>query len=313
MATYELIAQDVNGDPFLSGGNIVIVNNSFTSLVFLESDNTIDDPLAGEFVSLDGGVTWLTYTYLGTGNVRGTSLQSGAFIRIDMGDGTFQTVAIDLNADGDGLPNLSNGNTQLRVANLGQQPATWPVPPCFVAGTRIRVPDGEVPVETLKPGDLVETQDRGPQVLRWVGIRSVDARGDFAPVRFAKGALGNDRVLWVSPQHRMVIGGWQAELLFGEDEILVAATHLVGLPGIRRQPMPRIAYVHLLFDRHEIVFAEGAPSESFHPGSRLLDDDPALCAEISALFPAIASPRKRSMLRAARRVISKREARVLAA
>lgn len=38
--------------------------------------------------------------------------------------------------------------------------------PCFVLGTRIATPDGEVPVEDLVPGNLVLTADHGPQPLR---------------------------------------------------------------------------------------------------------------------------------------------------
>ncbi|WP_347311830.1 Hint domain-containing protein [Defluviimonas sp. SAOS-178_SWC] len=313
MATYELTAQKVNGDPFLSGGNIVIVNNSFTSLVFLEVDNTIDDPLAGEFVSLDGGLTWLSYDYLGSGAVRGDPTQSGAFLRIDMGNGTFQTVAIDLNADGDGVPDLSNGNTQLTVAGLNTTaPQPWPVPPCFVAGTLIAVPGGERPAEEIAPGDLVETLDHGPQVVRWAGRRRVSGFGRVAPIRIAAGVLGNDRTLLVSPQHRMLVRGGQAELLFGEPEVLVAAKHLVGVPGIAEVPVAQVEYVHLMFDRHEIVFAEGAPSESFHPGSALMERDRALLDEILSIFPEFAALVE-ARVPAARRILSEWEARALAA
>lgn len=313
MATYELTAQDVNGDPFISGGNIVIVNNSFTSLIFMEVDNTIDDPLAGERVSLDGGQTWLSYVYLGSGAVRGDPTQSGAFIRIDLGNGTFKTVAIDLNADGDGLPDLSNGNTQITVSRLNTTtPQSWPVPPCFVAGTLIATPDGQRRAEEIAPGDLVETLDNGPQAVRWVGRRRVSGFGRFAPIRIASGALGNDRPLLVSPQHRMLVRGGHAELLFGEPEVLVAAKHLVGAPGIVEVPVAQVEYVHLMFDRHEIVFAEGAASESFHPGSVLTDRDQALLDEIVSIFPEFAILAE-ARVDTARRILSGWEARALSA
>jgi hypothetical protein len=185
-------------------------------------------------------------------------------------------------------------------------------PACFTPGTLIRVPGGEVAIETLAPGDLVETLDHGPQVLRWIGRTTVDGSGDFAPVRIAAGALGNGRALRVSPQHRMLIRGWRAELCVGAPEVLVAARHLVGMAGIRVTPAARIDYVHLLFDRHEIIFAEGAPSESFHPASRILDGDRLLYREIVAIFPELAQMRAGSR-RTARPVVTAHEARLLAA
>lgn len=197
------------------------------------------------------------------------------------------------------------GQGSLLVSQLG--------PPCFAPGTFIRVPAGVVAVECLKPGDLVETLDHGPQVLRWVGSRTVDGRGDFAPVAIAAGAFGNTRALLVSPEHRMLASGWSAELHFGEAEVLVAARHLIGLPGIARQPMAQITYIHLLFDRHEIIFAEDAPTESFHPGSRMLENDRALRAEVLAIFPELADNPVANRLRPARRVTGRKEAGLLVA
>lgn len=197
-------------------------------------------------------------------------------------------------------------NTQgpLLISQLG--------PACFTAGTRIRVPGGEVPIETLAPGDLVETLDHGAQPVRWIGRTTVAGAGDRAPVHIAAGALGNGRALKVSPQHRMLVTGWKAEVLFGEAEVLVAARHMLGLPGVRQVPTEQVEYVHLLFERHEIVFSEGAPSESFHPGSAMLDQDRALLVEIAGLFPEILNRRARDVP-CARPVVRGAEARALAA
>ncbi len=158
-------------------------------------------------------------------------------------------------------------------------------PPCFTPGTLIATPAGEVPVETLHAGDLVETMDHGPQMIRWAGHCAVSGLRDFAPVRIAAGVFGNRRQLTVSPNHRMLLTGWKAELLFGEPSILVAAKHLVGMKGVEHAPRKRVEYVHLLFDRHEIIFAEGAPTESFHPGGVLLQQDIEVRQEIAAIFP----------------------------
>ncbi len=195
------------------------------------------------------------------------------------------------------------GQGPLDVADLG--------PPCFVAGTMIDTPDGPRAVEALQVGDLVETMDNGVQPIRWVGCRTVRGRGDFAPIRFAPNAIGNAVELLVSPQHRMLIGGWRAELLFGEDEVLVAAKHLLNSDMIHQMPMPEVAYHHILFDDHEIVFAQGVPSESFHPGGTILDGDAALRAELSALFPALCDVGSGWDRKCARPVLKAREARVL--
>jgi hypothetical protein len=159
--------------------------------------------------------------------------------------------------------------------------------PCFTRGTLIRVAQGEVPVETLRRGDLVATRDNGLQPIRWIGRRQVGGTGKFAPIRFAPGAMGNTRALLVSPQHRMVVRDWRAQLYFGQDEVLVAAHQLAGCDRIHVNPMPMVEYVHVMFDRHEIIFAEGAETESFHAGDTILAKDSALRAEIGALFPQL--------------------------
>lgn len=170
-------------------------------------------------------------------------------------------------------------STQIAVGTLG--------PPCFTPGTMILTPTGEVPVEDLAPGDLVLTRDDGAQPLRWTGRCRVDATGDFAPVRFATGTIGNSRPLLVSPQHRILITGWQAELACGIAEVFVAAKHLVDGHRITRAPQDSIDYIHLMFDRHQIVTSNGAPTESFFPGDVILEGDRALRAELNALFPAL--------------------------
>ena len=143
-----------------------------------------------------------------------------------------------------------------------------PVMTCFVSGTLIKTRSGEVPIETLTAGDLVLTMDHGYQPIRWIGSSKRPATGDIAPIQIRKGALGNDRDLRVSPQHRMLLQGGQAELLFGETAALATAKSLVNDHSIIRVEGGEVEYFHMLFDTHEIIYAEGAPSESFHPGEQ---------------------------------------------
>ncbi len=159
---------------------------------------------------------------------------------------------------------------------------------CFARGTEIDTSTGRVKIEDLAVGDLVMTLDSGPQPVRWIGARTVVAEGDFAPVLIRKGTLGNDRDLLVSPQHRFLLTGPRYELHFGEPEVLATAKSLINDGTITRQEGGEVEYFHLLFDKHEIVFAEGTPAESFYPGPKALTSmEVEVLAEILTLFPEL--------------------------
>jgi hypothetical protein len=181
---------------------------------------------------------------------------------------------------------------------------------CFAAGTRIKTAAGYRRVENLRIGDLIRTLDRGMQPIRWIGRREVAARGNLAPIRIRKNALGNDRDILVSPQHRMLIRGWRAEMLYGEPEVLVAAKHLINDDTILREPAETVTYVHLCFDHHEIIDAEGALTESFLPGAMGRDAIPAAqLDELYAIFPELREDI--GSMPPARRSLKAREARLL--
>ncbi|MGH1576482.1 choice-of-anchor L domain-containing protein [Planktotalea sp.] len=162
---------------------------------------------------------------------------------------------------------------------------------CFVAGTEIATPYGGRAIESLKIGDDVITQDNGIQKIRWIGTTTVPAMDKFAPIKFKKGTfLGSKGDLIVSPQHRMLFKGYEAELLFGTNEVLVPAIHLVDDNSVVRNPMETVTYVHILFEQHEIIFAQGVATESFHPGSYSVDAlAPKAQAELFELFPDLRS------------------------
>lgn len=159
---------------------------------------------------------------------------------------------------------------------------------CFAAGTRIRTPDGPRAVEAIRPGETVWTRSAAAARVRWVGARRVPATGRLAPVVFAPGAFGNARELAVSAQHRMLVAGRRAALLFGAPEVLVPARFLVGLPGVTRREGGFVTWCHLMFDRHEIVEAEGALSESFQPGAAARSALDAFAREeLLSIFPEL--------------------------
>lgn len=191
--------------------------------------------------------------------------------------------------------------------------------PCFAAGVRLMTAKGQRPVEKLSVGDLVETADNGLQPVRWIGTRKLDAidlaaAPNLRPVRIAKGALGAGlprRDLLVSPQHRMLVRSDIAQKMFGPSEVLVAARHLIGLDGVSvADDVTEITYVHVLFDRHEVVFAEGAQSESLFTGAEALEAvGQAARAEILALFPELADG---APVQGARPFLTGRQGRALA-
>ena len=149
---------------------------------------------------------------------------------------------------------------------------------CFTPGTRIATPSGLRTIERLQQGDLVVTRDHGPQPIRWVGQRTLSGQTlardpALQPILIRHGALGQglpECDMVVLCQHRMLVSGPRADLLFGDDEVLVCALHLTCLPGITAITLPEVTYLHMMFDRHEIVQADGAWSESFQPGERTL-------------------------------------------
>ncbi len=160
--------------------------------------------------------------------------------------------------------------------------------PCFTAGTRIRTAEGEVQIEALKVGDLIETRDNGLQPIRWIGQRTVPATGRFAPVVIERGTMGLHDTLVLSPHHRVLVRHHMAELLFGEDEVLVAAKDLVNGCSIHIREGGTVEYFHLLFDEHQIIWSEGLQTESFHPGPVTLSGfDEAVRDELCTLFPEL--------------------------
>jgi len=169
---------------------------------------------------------------------------------------------------------------------------------CFTPGTRIVTPDGARQIEDLRPGDAIQTKDNGPQQVIWTGHRRMTGARLYAmphlrPIRFRSGALGIDRPdedLLVSPQHRMLVKGAAAQSLFHAHEVLVAAEDLLndGTICVDRT-LREVTYVHVLMERHQIVWANGLETESFHPSNTALETvDPAQRAGLLEILPSLA-------------------------
>ena len=168
---------------------------------------------------------------------------------------------------------------------------------CFVSGTLIETLAGPRAVETLVPGDLIWTLDAGYVPLRWISHRDVslaDLMADtrLRPVVFAPGSVGNGlpmRKMALSPLHRVCVGGWKAELHFGQAEVLVPAKVLVNGSSIRvADPVEAVRYVHFLLDGHQIVQSDGVLTESFFPTPQALSGvEHAAQSELLQMFPDI--------------------------
>lgn len=154
--------------------------------------------------------------------------------------------------------------------------------PCFTPGSRVATDRGTYRVEHLRVGDLIKTRDHGLQSIRWIGRKQL-TQVDLAkaphlrPIRIAKGALGKgvpNRDMEVSPQHRMLFEGVQAELLFGEPQVLVRAKHLTHLPGVEVvKTCERVTYIHVMCDAHEVIRVDNAWTESFQPGDMVQNQE----------------------------------------
>ena len=151
---------------------------------------------------------------------------------------------------------------------------------CFTPGTRIATAKGLVRIETLRPGDKILTRDNGEQEILWSASRRMTGARLYAmphlrPIRFKAGALGIDRPdedLIVSPQHRMLLQGAWARSLFNTDEVLVKAEDLQNDTTICvDHTLREVTYTHILLPQHNIIWANGLETESFHPSNTALE------------------------------------------
>ena len=159
----------------------------------------------------------------------------------------------------------------------------------FARGTMITLGDGrQHPIEALSPGDMVLTRDRGRQPVRWVGRATLRAVGAFAPVVIGRGVLGNAGDLVVSQHHRVFL--YQRQRLPGLEtsELLVQAKHLIDGDTVWQREGGFVDYFSLVFDHHEIIYAEGIPVESLMVNEATVTRlPPGLAAEVQARFPGL--------------------------
>lgn len=297
-----LIAADSIQTELVADQDLVTMQDSTTKTV---------DVLAND-INNTGGTLTITH-------INGVAVSAGQTITLPTGqtvklnaDGTF-----DITTDSDfevssftyGVQSTDSSGTVLET-DVGF--VTVETIPCFVAGTMIETPDGPRAVETLEPGDLVVTRDDGPQPLRWIGQRKVPAFDKMAPIMIAENALGEHGALKLSPLHRVLVKNALAELWFGEEEVLVAARDLVNDHSIRPVEGGEVEYVHLLFDRHQVIYSEGLATESFLPGPQTTESFEAeIVEEICTIFPEFDLTTGEGYGPAARPLLKRYEAEVM--
>jgi len=275
--------------------NLLIAGDSVQTAVVAGDDSfvvtqagTVQVNLLANDINTGGGTLTIT-------KINGVDVFAGQTITLPSGleivvnaNGTITVIS-----DYSDLPGTANFSYEVEnaagVTDVGF--VSGQIIPCFVEGARIETARGPVRVEDVRVGDLVLTLDDGFQPVRWHGRRQVAQPGSLAAIRIPAGAFGDHGALAVSPQHRLYLTGWRAELYCGEGEVLVKAMHLVRAGRLRQDgPDTAVSYHHLLFDRHQIIRAEGLWSESYHPGpATLADHDPDTLDELLTLFPELAT------------------------
>lgn len=147
---------------------------------------------------------------------------------------------------------------------------------CFTPGTTILTSDGPRDVASLVEGDFVQTADNGRAEILWLASRRITgarmkAIPSLTPVRLRAGALDKDvpdAGLLVSHDHQIVLRGSRAQTLYNAEEVLVTARDLINDHSIIRDHGQReVTYIHMMLPKHEVVFANGVATESFHPAS----------------------------------------------
>ena len=268
--------------------NLLIAGDSIQTALIAGDDDieVLGDTGTFDLLANDTAVTGSTLTIT---KINGHEVHAGDTITLPSGE------EVTLNADGT-VTVLADGDEETNTftyevtdedGNTDTAFVEMTTIPCLVAGTLVETPGGRVAVEDLQPGDLVMTRDDGAQPVRWCGRTTRRAQGPDAPVVIAAGTLGDHGRAELSQNHRVLMRSPRAELLFGEGEVLVKAKDLVNGASIRlRRDGAPVTYVHVMFDRHQIIRGNGLDSESYHPGRETIGSfDAETRDEILRLMP----------------------------
>ncbi len=333
----DVVAQTADGDFPDDGGTALTAPVTVNGITY-NTGSTVEadwefisvDPLTGYYYRVTG--LYINNQPVGVSLSRAWDATTGQFVAGPAGIYNPGTALTHIDGDTlDGTPNITqfvtdsayaDYNPATGMGNDATLTASNGTVVCFTSGTLIKTRSGEVAVEALSVGDEVLTVDHGYQPIRWIGSRKLDAidlrlKPNLRPIRIRAGALGKGMPrhdLLVSPQHRMLVSSKIAKNMFDEHEVLAAAKQLVLIDGIDvAEDVTEIEYWHFLFEDHEIVWANGALSESLYTGAEALKSvGPQAQEEIFAIFPHLRDYAPEDLPDGARLFLNGRQARKLA-
>jgi hypothetical protein len=136
-------------------------------------------------------------------------------------------------------------------------------PQCYRKGTHILTTRGERRIEDLHIGDLVITVDGKPTPIEWIARRLYRRHlirewpPEIVPVRIARDAFAPNLPhtdLFLSQQHNLYLDG----LFIKATDLLGGSSIVLHSPGA----LEEIEYLHIKLATHDVIFAEGVPSET---------------------------------------------------
>lgn len=307
-----------DGDDFIDGGgdndqltggdgnDVFVVSSGSDRITDFGAGNTgsvdDDDQSNNDFVDLSGFYNAASVAAVNDADADPNNDFSSALhlLHADAADGVIDGIVggIDYSAEIGGIDlTIENGGAAVGAGALTTD--TTGVM-CFAGNTRIASMQGLMPVMDLSVGDYVMTLDHGYQPIRWIGCKTLDA-ADLArnpklrPIRIKAGALAEgvpEQDLVVSPQHRVLVRSAVSERMFGVRSVLIAANKLLPLDGVDvAMDISQVDYYHIMFDDHQVVFANGAPAESLYPGTEMMRMlSPDSLQEVLTLFPELGKP-----------------------
>jgi hypothetical protein len=251
-----------------------LTSTSTSSTLLTNGSTGSANPNAG------GGGETGSFTYIGAVEEGGNYIG----ILVQIGDNYYLADVFKNGLNGDTLKKSDTLTIQKSVGwdLTNNSPVNGPATPaCFLAGTAVRTPSGDVPVETIRIGDPITLSDGRIAPVSWLGIHTVSmVFADplrFLPVRIKAHALGENmpiRDLLLSSDHALLVDG-----------LLIQAGALVnGISIIREDNMPtEFRYFHVEVADHSLLLAENVPAETFVDNvDRMAFDN---WAEHQALYP----------------------------
>ncbi|MGB3244148.1 MAG: Hint domain-containing protein [Sulfitobacter sp.] len=165
----------------------------------------------------------------------------------------------------------------------------------FARGTLIQTVEGEVPVEDLQPGDMINTSSGEPAELIWIGSSNfvpADAGRRMPLIRIMPDSFGQSR-----PSSFLTVGP-AARVLHTPHHLRGDADHarmltpvrefLDGVNVIEVVPPTPVRLFHLCLTRHAAIMAGGIEMETFHPGVNATRDlTHSLRNRFLGMFPQI--------------------------